>query len=333
MRRHPLLCLVALLFALPVWAGEPASQERWPQYLEWEAARIASLPPLARALLRRDEDEALRLIEAGASLDDTVSELEVRRLAEPRVKVAYVGGEPEKGYPLVVLAAVADLPRVVEAMGRRSVDRVRALDPNGYSALAWAARQGCDATVKTLLAFGLDPLAAGTDNYTPLSLAVRKKQPGSVALLIRAIPTARYSDIAVAEHVWLAAYFNDTPTLRALLEAGVPPNYVSPQGNTALIASVVDSRLEAVRLLLTHGARADTHLYRGRDIRRIAQDNLKEGRQDAREILTLIEAALPRRPDAAPGIPEPTPRPGRIFDRLRHFDELSMLAGCRQPLA
>jgi len=188
-------------------AEEAKSTERWPWYGEWEHARFAAFSPLVQSLLKRDEAEALRLIKNGASLVDFVSEHEIRRMAEPRVKIAYVGGEPEADYPLVILAAVADLPRVVAAIGTRSPGVLTAPDPKGNTALAWAARSGHAEVVKVLLAHGLDPLHRDDDHYTPLSLAVSKKKAEVTRLLIAAIPRERYPEVGIVDQVWMASYF------------------------------------------------------------------------------------------------------------------------------
>lgn len=286
-----LLAALLLFAACAPHAEEAKSTERWPWYGEWEHARFAAFPPLVQSLLKRDEAEALRLIKNGANLVDFVSEHEIRRMAEPRVKVAYIGGEPQAGYPLVILAAVADLPRVVAAIGARSPGVLTAHDPKGNTALAWAARSGHAEVVKVLLAHGLDPLHRDDDNYTPLSLAVYKKKAEVTRLLIAAIPRERYRDVGIIDQVWMASYLGDTATLRVLLEAGVPPNDIARQGYTALIGAVEDGNLERVKLLLKYGATVDEHFYKGKNIFEIAEEKLSRGTADAKEIHRLIQAA------------------------------------------
>ena len=285
------LTAIALLAATLAVQAQPAPDAKWPWYGPWEEARFAAFPPLIQSVLARDEDAALRLIDDGARLDEKVSEHEIRRMAAPRVKTSYVGGEPPADYPLVVLAAVADLPRVVAAIGQRSPTQLAATDPKGNTALAWAARSGHLEVTRILLGSGFDPLRRDDDGYTPLSLAVRRKQSQVVSLLVAAIARERYSDVAVAEQVWIASYSADTATLRALLEAGVPPDYIAPQGNSALISAVDDASLERVELLLRHGATVDDHRYRGHNIFEIARAKLSMDNADAAKILRLIEVA------------------------------------------
>ena len=192
-RRIGRLGAFALLALVLTVQAQPVPSEKWPGYGEWEQARFAAFSPLVRSVLARDEDQAIRLIDDGARLDEMVSEHEIRRLAAPRVRTAYVGGEPPADYPLIVLAAVADLPRVVAAIGQRSPERLAATDPKGNTALAWAARSGHHAVVRLLLESGLDPLRRDDDGYTPLALAVMKKEAQVVALLVAAIARERYT--------------------------------------------------------------------------------------------------------------------------------------------
>ncbi len=81
----------------------------------------------------------------------------------------------------------------------------------------------------------------------------------------------------MAEQVWHAAGFNDTPTLRVLLNAGVAPNYIAPQGSTALITSVKYGKLAQVQMLLKAGATVDDHHYKGQTIFDIAHANSANG--------------------------------------------------------
>jgi hypothetical protein len=124
-----------------------------------------------------------------------------------------------------------------------------------------------------------------------LALAVGEHRSEVVALLVAAIPKEKYTQVEVAEQVWIAAYRNDIATLRVLLEAGVPPHYISPQGSTALITSVQDGKLEQVQLLLKYGATVDEHPYKGKSIFEIAEDKLSWKTKEVKEIHRLIQAA------------------------------------------
>lgn len=316
-----LLIAILALFASQLRAEEAKPTERWPWYGEWEQARFAAFSPLVQSLLKRDETEAIRLIKNGANLVDFVSEHEIRRMAAPRVKIAYIGGEPEADYPLVILAAVADLPRVVAAIGARSPGALTAPDPKGNTALAWAARSGHVEVVKVLLAHGLAPLNRDDDHYTPLSLAVSKKKAEVTRLLIAAIPRERYPEVGVVDQVWMASYLGDTATLRVLLEAGVPPNDIARQGNTALISAVDDGNLERVKLLLKHGATVDEHRYKEKNIFEIAEEKLSRGTADTKEIYRLIQAA----PRIVSNWKKPADveRMEKFFRMLEHPEEFS----------
>lgn len=145
-----------------------------------------------------------------------------------------------------------------------------------------------------LLSQGLDPIQRTPKHpisNTPLALAVGEHRSEVVALLVAAIPKEKFTQVEVAEQVWIAAYRNDIATLRVLLEAGVPPHYISPQGSTALITSVQDGKLEQVQMLLKYGATVDEHPYKGKSIFEIAEEKLSWKTAEAKEIHRLIQAA------------------------------------------
>lgn len=250
--------------------------------------------PLIRAILADRQDEAARLIEAGADLDVEASPDALERLLPHYRAMERDGSTPLAGYPLAIAAAAIGMPRVLTAIGQRDPQRLQACDINGRTALAYAARSGFLDSTRYLLSQGLDPIKLAKQyptSNTPLALAVQEKRSEAVALLVAAIPKDSYTQVAVAEQVWAAAFRNDTPTLRALLEAGVPPHYIAPQGGTALISSVTDKNLAQVQLLLQHGATVDQHRYRTRTIFEIAEANLSVETDATREIHRLIQGA------------------------------------------
>lgn len=280
-----------VLVAISLWAVGAAAGA--PQPVPCSAS-AAGDSPLVRAALNKDETSVLRLIEKGADLAQCVTEREVRQLAEPNKHIRYVGGPPESGYPLIVLLAVANMPKAVAALAERTPAQVHALDPHGNSALAWASRLFHTKVVDQLLGMGLDPLQASEEKETPLSLVMRSREKSAaktetVQALIGKVPRDRFSAIGVVDQVWTAAYMGDFDTLKVLLEAGVPPHYVALQGRTALYSTVEASNLDAVRLLLDHGALVSSYPYRGQTIFQLAEDNFQRDKPDAQEIHRLIQ--------------------------------------------
>lgn len=253
----------------------------------------ADFSPLVKAALANDEDAALGYIGAGGDLRECVTEREVMQLAEPRKRITYVG-QPTSGYPLSALLAVADMPRALAAIAQRDPAQLHAKDPHGNTALAWAARLFRADVVKVLLGQGLDPLQANDEEQTPLKLILLSREKSAqktetVRALIAAVPRQRFSTIGVIDQVWVAAYMEDFSALRVLLEAGVPPHYVAIQGRTALMSAVEASNLEAVRLLLEHGARVSSYPYRGKTIFQIAESKARYNNEDATEINRLMQ--------------------------------------------
>ncbi len=249
---------------------------------------------LVRAVLSGKPDEAVRLIEAGAALDVEASPAALNKLLPRHRRMNHDSRTPQLGYPLAIVVAALGQPRVLRAIGQRCVQCLRVIDLGGLTALAYAARSGFVESTRYLLSQGLDPIQRAHDyptSNTPLALAVQEKRSEVVGLLLAAIPKQKYSGVEVAEQVWFAAYFDNIVTMRVLLDAGVPPHYIAPQGDTALIASVNYGKLAQVQLLLKAGATVDDHPYKGQTIFDIANENSANGRGDTKEIARLIQAA------------------------------------------
>lgn len=250
--------------------------------------------PLIRAILSEQQDEAVRLIEAGADLDVEASPNALDRLLPYHRVMERDGRTPLVGYPLAIAAAAVGMPKLLKAIGQRDSKHLHATDINGRTALAYAARSGFLESTRYLLSQGLDPIKRANKyptSNTPLALTVQEKRSEAVALLIAAIPKEKYTTVEVAEQVWVAAYTNDTRTLRVLLAAGVSPDYIAPQGNTALMSSVQDANLAQVQLLLEYGATIDDHPYRGKNIFEYAEAKRQHGSADAENIYSLIQNA------------------------------------------
>lgn len=263
--RSFVLSVLLLALALPacVSAEGPAATSQSPKPASREH-------PLARALLERDQEEAVRLIRSGTALDVLIErDLIDDRLPRRSMMISY-GDGVLPGYPLALAAAALGLPGVLDAIGERDPSQLHVADSNNKTAINYAAEQGYAKSVAVLLRHGLNPLQPphdGRASGTPLSRAVWGGHPQVVKLLLDAIPRAQYGSERVTEQVWLATFpqvQEHLDVLKALLDAGVSPNYVAPQGGTALINAIENQNPVQVRLLIEHGAKAYSHGYRGR---------------------------------------------------------------------
>ena len=109
----------------------------------------------------------------------------------------------------------------VRALLKQHVD-VNATEPDGTTALHWAAHFGDLETVDALLKAGANATALNRYGATPLSEAVR---------------------------------IGSAPLIEKLLQAGADPNtLVTAQAETVLMKASRDGNLEAVKVLLQHGA-------------------------------------------------------------------------------
>lgn len=249
--------------------------------------------PLARAVLDRDQTEAVRLVQAGISLDLRIDESLVDNLLPRRARM----GSDKAGYPLAIAAAALGLPGVLSAIGERAPEVLHVTDSDNKTAINYAAQQGYAKSVAVLLRYGLNPLQPPRGAWasgTPLSRAVAAGHVPVVKLLLDAIPAAQYASERVTEQVWSMTFpqFQDhMEVLHLLLEAGISPNYIAPQGGTALINAIENQNPAQVRLLIRHGAIAFSHHYRGRSAHEWAAYYAGgDASSNAREIAGLVGA-------------------------------------------
>ena len=165
-------------------------------------------------------------------------------------------------------AAAADDTRLIEAVKARNgaaaaaliaggVD-VNAQQPDGATALHWAAHRDDLQAVERLLAAGADPQAANGYGVTPIWLAATNGSAPVVAALLRAGAAANAALPSGETVLMAAARTGDPAVLDALIGAGADVNAAqTSKAQTALMWAVAENRLEAARLLLEHGA--DVH--------------------------------------------------------------------------
>jgi ankyrin repeat protein len=263
--------LTAGFLLLAPWFPAWASAEN-PLVSAEEAKAASHNTPLVRAMLARDQAEAIRLIQSGTPLDLSIDENALDDLLTKRARMLSYGNNTPPGYPLAIAAALLGLPGVLEAIGEREPARLHVADSDNKTAINYAAHQGYAHCVAALLRHSLNPLQPPHDAWasgTPLSRAVMKGSAPTVKLLLDAIPKAQYTSERVTEQVWYATSMppqgpKHMTVLQTLLDAGISPNFIAPQGGSALIDAIENQNPAQVRLLIEHGAKAYSHAYRGR---------------------------------------------------------------------
>jgi N-acyl-D-amino-acid deacylase len=141
---------------------------------------------------------------------------------------------------------------------------VKAKTKSGRTVLTLAARKyGNSKTVKLLIDKGADAKESNERGLTPIQMAAVCGDLDSVKLLVEA--GADVNDFTVVPDLgqlivrtplgW-AAYRNDVPTVRYLLEHKADPNKMTPLG-TPLTWAALGNSSQAAEVLLAHGARTD----------------------------------------------------------------------------
>lgn len=194
----------------------------------------------------------------------------------------------DNGAEVDARAAVRDWRRKATAEPRPKV-----MNPGGFTALLFAAREGCVDCARHLLEGGADPDLGDAENVTPLVLALENLHFDFAAYMISAGADVDKWDYRGRSPLYMAVDMNTVPTstrgdlpstdrtkgidvIRMLLEAGANPNLqlkrkppyrnrvmdrggdsILHVGATPLLRAAKACDVEAVKLLLQHGALVD----------------------------------------------------------------------------
>ena len=152
-------------------------------------------------------------------------------------------------------AVVADL---LKTAGRPGGTDVNAAQPDGATALHWAAYRDDLETAGRLMAAGADAGAANDLGVTPLTLACGNASPGMVRLLLAAGADPRAA-VETGETVLMAcARTGNVEAVRHLLEAGADVDARElHEHQTALMWAAAQGHAEVAQLLIDRGADVD----------------------------------------------------------------------------
>jgi ankyrin repeat protein len=199
---------------------------------------------------------------------------------------------------LAANGADLDARGVVRQWERKVITEPRPKDMNkgGFTALLYAAREGCTDCARALIEAGADPDRHDPERVTPLNMALLNLHYDFAAYMIEAGADVDKWDLFGRAPIYMAADTNTLPVMgngamvvipsmdehtaldvaRLLLEAGADPNIrlkrrppyrnvpqdrggdrILAQGATALLRAARAGDVEFVELLLEHGALVD----------------------------------------------------------------------------
>ena len=137
--------------------------------------------------------------------------------------------------------------------------RPKDLNKGGFTALHYAAREGCAACVENLLAAGADPDSEDPDRMTPLLLALMNLHFDAAAVLVKGGADLDKWDLFGRSPVYMAADVSTLPT--------------KGNGAVAVIPSADKlSAADVARMLLERGADPNLQLKRRPPYRDVPQD-------------------------------------------------------------
>jgi hypothetical protein len=256
MLRGLLASVASGLFGLLLAMMQPAYARLSPE--QYEAAKYAYLarqPLLVQQVVQGQESAAVESVQTGADPAVLVSEYELKWRLLPRRQLYYIGGEPERNIPLLVLVAASDQADLLRAVLAANPALAWQTDAEGNTLLQWAARQGATRCVELLLQYGLAPLDVNpSTRHSAFDWAARGEHLATLQALLLHVDATRKRSSRVS--YWLTA--GSEALAKLLLAGGVPAaQAVDHFGLTPLARAVLDLDEARVALLLAHGARHD----------------------------------------------------------------------------
>ena len=122
------------------------------------------------------------------------------------------------------------------------------------SDVADAAARGDKAAVRSLIEQHADVNVPQPDGATALHWAAYRGDKELVDMLIRAGANAKVANREGSTPLWLACVNGDAAIISALLNAGADPNEHLPLGRTPVMAAARTGNIDAIKVLVDHGA-------------------------------------------------------------------------------
>ena len=155
--------------------------------------------------------------------------------------VLATGSYAVSGFSRTVSYVVSGFSRTVTAAPAETplIDAVKAADKTG---------------VRTLINQRVDVNAPQPDGTTALHWAADRDDPEMVELLVRAGANVKAANRYGVTPMWLAGVNGNAAVIEMLLKAGAAANTVLPEGETVLMTAARTGKVDAVKVLLDHGA-------------------------------------------------------------------------------
>ncbi len=156
--------------------------------------------------------------------------------------------------PIADVAMKGDMD-ALRALVKQHPNDVNVTQPDGGTALLWAAYWNDDAAVQALIAAGANVNAANRYGVTPLSQASINGNAQMVEVLLKAGADANTFQQEGQTALMTAAKAGNADAVKALLDHGAEVNAKeSWRGQTALMWAAAENHPAAVQVLVDHGA-------------------------------------------------------------------------------
>ncbi|KAG8193895.1 hypothetical protein JTE90_011454 [Oedothorax gibbosus] len=164
-----------------------------------------------------------------------------------------LGADTSIGYPLLdsICCNLSDISQILINSDKCNINSKEKI--SGTTALHFAAVQGQEKIVNTLLIKGADINATNIKKMTALHLAASEGHNDVVKALLKHKAKLNVRTTDVCTPLYCAAMFDHPKVVETLLKGGANPNLFDLENSTVLEMSVSENKLRIVKILLKHG--------------------------------------------------------------------------------
>ena len=167
---------------------------------------------------------------------------------------AAFGATPGATQPIADVAMKGDMD-AVRALVKQHPGDVNAPQPDGSTALLWAAYWNDQKAVEALLAAGANVNASNREGFTALSQACTNGNVAMAQVLLKAGADANVFQAEGQTALMTASRAGNAEVVKALLDHGAEVNAKeSWRGQTALMWATAENHIDVVKVLVEHGA-------------------------------------------------------------------------------
>lgn len=166
-----------------------------------------------------------------------------------------VNGMSPSGWTPLIYAADRSQVNIIDILLQANANP-NIPERDGWTPLMFSAVKGDLESCSLLIRGGADLEHVSKNDWTPLKAAQRSKNPEAASFMENEIAKSKeikVDNVGLGRDFLQAVKDSDLGTARGMLDRGIDPNTLSPNGWTAVTYAAANGNVEMMKLLISHG--------------------------------------------------------------------------------